>query len=265
MGAAGWCRCPSADGCAGVLDTPIQFVHREVSELMLIASHGHDGEGASPVADGDAALGDERPLEPSPYPVGSVRALLNTDHVSPPTRRVLQERLAKLSMSGPTWLSPPALVTLRAICERLVPQGDLAARVDIAGAIDQRLARGEGDGWRPAALPPDRDAWMAGLDGIDRLCQARFLRPFVELTDSERDGLLSDVQAGRVVDTDWRGIDPQLFFEELLAEAVEVFYANPIAQEDIGYAGMADLPDWTHLGLDDLSAREPRRRETSID
>ncbi|MBW3634848.1 MAG: GMC family oxidoreductase [Armatimonadetes bacterium] len=47
------------------------------------------------------------------------------------------------------------------------------------------------------------------------------------------------------------------FFEELLAEATEHYYAHPLAQEEIGYAGFADAPGWKRIGLDERENREP--------
>jgi hypothetical protein len=47
------------------------------------------------------------------------------------------------------------------------------------------------------------------------------------------------------------------FFEELLVLATETYYAHPLAQEEIGYAGMADAAGWQAIGLDEREAHEP--------
>lgn len=157
------------------------------------------------------------------------------------------------------------MATLRVVCDRLIPQDDLADRVDIADQIDQRLAAGQSNGWRPASMPPDRVAWTAGLDAIEQACQLRFSHPFGDLPIEQQEALLRDLQSGTVQAAVWRGIDPARFFEDMLAEAVEIFYASPLAQEEIGYVGMADLPNWTSIGLNELTAREPLPRETPVD
>ena len=56
----------------------------------------------------------------------------------------------------------------------------------------------------------------------------------------------------------WDTVPPVRWFEEMLAELVECYYSHPLAQEDIGYVGMADAPGWPALGLDVLDPREPR-------
>jgi hypothetical protein len=43
----------------------------------------------------------------------------------------------------------------------------------------------------------------------------------------------------------------------MLAELTEYYYAHPLAQEEIGYVGMADAHGWTRLGLNELEPREP--------
>jgi hypothetical protein len=39
--------------------------------------------------------------------------------------------------------------------------------------------------------------------------------------------------------------------------ATETYYAHPLAQEEIGYAGMADARGWRAIGLDEREAHEP--------
>lgn len=46
-------------------------------------------------------------------------------------------------------------------------------------------------------------------------------------------------------------------FEELLAEGAEIFFAHPLAQDDLGYAGYADAHGWTRIGLGEREARDP--------
>lgn len=69
--------------------------------------------------------------------------------------------------------------------------------------------------------------------------------------------MLLAVQRGEAAGETWRSLPPGRFFEELLAEATEVYVAHPLAQEAIGYADMADAPGWTRIGLDERETREP--------
>lgn len=166
-------------------------------------------------------------------------SLLASDHVSPATRTALTARLAD-QPTTPRFFTPVEFATLTAVCARLVPPGSVARR-PISSLIDGRLADGRGNGWRYAELPVDGEAYRAGLAAID----ANAGGPFAALDDEGQDAVLRDFQQSA----------PR-FFADLLAEVVERFYADPVAQAEIGYAGFADRPAWTAIGLDERDARE---------
>ena len=195
------------------------------------------------------------------YPDGTVRALLDGEHVTAPTRAALRQRLADAPAVHSDVLGGRA-VTLAAACDRLIPQPDRAAPIDVAATIHARLATGIGDGWRYADLPPDQEAWRRGLDGIDETARAMFAAAFASLPAGDRDTVLRAVQSGMPAGTIWRELPPARWFEELLAAAVEAYYAHPLAHEEIGYAGMADTPGWTMIGLGERQAREPAETAT---
>jgi gluconate 2-dehydrogenase gamma chain len=197
--------------------------------------------------------------KPPTYPSGSVRALLTTEHVSPATRAALTDRLeASRQPYTPTFFTKPEFTLLRAVCARLTGPDELAATVDVARSIDQRLSSGDGDGWRFADFPDDRLAWRLALMGIDAEAQTRFDHAFDHLSSDEQDTVLRAVQSGGTTPAHWRKIEPKRVFTEMLTEITQTFYAHPLAQEEIGYVGMADLPGWHAIGLNQLDDREPR-------
>jgi len=187
------------------------------------------------------------------YPVGTVRALLRTDAVTPPTRKALEDRLAALPVAVPRFLDAAGFATLQAVCARLLP----GVSIDVAGPIDARLADGSGDGWRYDALPPDREAYRAGMAGFNEAAQALFGQGFAGLAPEDQDKVVQAVQDGSPPGAAWQRLPAARFFEELLAEATEVHFAHPLAQESIGYVGMADAPGWQRIGLNEREDREP--------
>ncbi len=198
---------------------------------------------------------------PDRYPRGTVRALLDTPHVTPATRAALRARLAGPA-GAPRFFDAGAYATLRAACARLLPQPERGGdgedpAVDVAAMIDERLAGGSGDGWRYAELPPDPDAYGCGLAALDVRARAAYAAEFAALDGARQDAVLAGAQRGDAGGGGHGGAGAR-WFEELLAEAVECYYSHPYAQEEIGYAGMADVPSWDRLGLDALEPREPR-------
>lgn len=196
-------------------------------------------------------------MQPKTYPPGSVRALLSTDLVTPPTRAALLARLAPLPSYTPRCFDAQQFGTLRAACDRLIPQAHRADPIDLAAAIDERLTASEGNGWRYAALPPDADAFVQGIQGLDETARALFGQGFVALDDEQQDAVLTAVQRGEAHGTTWTNLSPTRFFEELLTELCECYYSDPLTQEEIGYVGMADGQGWQQIGLDQREAHEP--------
>lgn len=196
---------------------------------------------------------------PAPhYPAGTVRALLDTDHLTPRTREVLRSRLAPGSPQAPRFFNAQAFTTLQAACSRLIPQAHRLEPVNLAGAIDSRLADGKGDGWRYDTMPPDGKAYLLGLRGLEESAHQQFSMSFIELQATQQDALLTAAQHDDLRSGVWEELPPQRFFEELLTELTECYYSDPLTQEEIGYVGMADAHGWQAIGLNQTELREPR-------
>lgn len=192
------------------------------------------------------------------WPAGTVRDLLVTSLVTEPTGAVLRGRLEQPVAQEPCFLSPEVFLVLRAACDRLIPQPERGRdAVDIAGSIDRELAEGRGNGWRYASMPLDGEAYQDGLRGIDETAWAVFGALFPQLDPARQDAVLAEIQAGHPAGAAWTSMPAQRFFEELLVLAAETYYAHPIAQEEIGYAGMADARGWQAIGLDEREVHEP--------
>ena len=185
-----------------------------------------------------------------------MRALIESDLVTPPTRRALQERLRRRA-APPRFFDPDAFATIRAACARLIPQPERDRPIDLAGQLDARLADGEGDGWRYAKMPADHRMHAAGTTGLDQAAQAMFGCGFAQAVAAERDAVLRAVQRGNAPGQVWVEMDSACYFEELLALVVDIYYAHPLALEEIGCVSMADGHGWQAIGLDEREAHEP--------
>ena len=193
---------------------------------------------------------------PDAFPPGGVRALLRTGFVTAPTRRALQSKLDR-EPSEPRAFDRHAFATLQAVCDRLVPQR--SRRVDIAGALDQRLADNKRSGWRYDVLPPDLEAYRRGLAGLDESAGLMFGASFLELPPERRDKVLGALAEGHPPGATWDALPAGRWFEVLLVEVAEIYFAHPLAQEAMGYLGMADAHGWAAIGLDEDEADAPAR------
>ena len=187
------------------------------------------------------------------------KELLPTDHLSAATRAALTQRLADTDQAAtyePQFFAPETYQLLVAVAARLFPQPERPVPIPLAPAVDDRLAQGKSDGWRYDALPPDREAYRLGLGGIEQIAQSLFKGDFGQLAPAQQDEVIKALASGNPPGETWQTLRADRFFEEMLAELTENYYAHPWAQDEIGYTGYADLPAWTKIGLNEKEPRE---------
>lgn len=192
------------------------------------------------------------------YPQGSVSALLNTDSVTPQTRDVLIGRLERKKILSPSFFDKDIFITLQCVCERLLPQPGRENKIDLAGSLDEMLNEGKGNGWRYNKMPPDGEAFKKGIQGINETSELMFGAAFKQLDEPKQIGVLSAVQKNIAPGKTWETLPANLFFEELLAQIVEIYYSHPWAKEEIGEVAFSDAKGWQKIGLNELEAWEPK-------
>ncbi|RXH58068.1 gluconate 2-dehydrogenase subunit 3 family protein [Granulicella sibirica] len=186
--------------------------------------------------------------------------LIESDRVSPATRKVLLER-AKLDNPEyvPLVIDAQGLPTLRAVLARMVPQ-DGPEPIDLAARVDTMLASGGGNGWRYEVLPEDGMAIRIGLAVLDETALLRSGKGFAVLGAEAQDELLVDAVNGTL-----QGdlLDMGRWAEELLSYAAEMYMAHPGTFARIGYSGIGDGADaatqkgFVLIGMGEVEAWEP--------
>ncbi|QXQ07326.1 gluconate 2-dehydrogenase subunit 3 family protein [Sphingosinicellaceae bacterium] len=175
--------------------------------------------------------------------------------VTPPTAAALQRRTGH-AIPVEAAFAGVALI-LDAVAARLIPHE--VPGLDLGRELRRRLGAGTRSGWRHADMPDDATLFELGLGALDAAAHGMFSRDFVGLDVEQQDEVLRAIQFNRVSGPEWKGIKPDRFFEELLAALVDIFYAQPVALDEIGYAGFADARGWQAVGLEARAAHEPER------
>ncbi len=161
----------------------------------------------------------------------------------------------------PAALTGDEFATLRAVVARVVPQRD-AARIDLAARIDGVLAAGEGDGWRFALLPPDAQAYQAGLGTLDAAARERHGQGFAQLDGERQDEMLRQVAAGQLAGL-LDAARMRLWFEDVRSDAVRAYVAHPATLARIGYSGVGyggdgePKPGFVRIGAGEREEWEP--------
>jgi hypothetical protein len=183
------------------------------------------------------------------FPGYDVLAKRHTPSWNEKTRQVIDQRLA-LSRD-PRYLSQEEWLVLEAICGRIVPQPRTRPPVPLAAMVDAKLFENRGDGYRDYRLPPLREAWQRGLRAIDAEARHRHNVGFAKLDGAEQDALLRAVQQGMLSESGWDGMPPDIFFtKRLLPDIVTLYYAHPIAWNEIGFGGPASPRGYVRMGFD---------------
>ncbi|PKH26243.1 gluconate 2-dehydrogenase [Enterobacterales bacterium CwR94] len=148
--------------------------------------------------------------------------------------------------------------TVEAIVDRLIPADDLSVGGKEAGCavfIDRQLEgfygtyerlymEGPFEKGTPAQgdqspLVP-RQRYRLGIAALNAFVQQREHKNFAQLTAEQQDLLLKDLEGGKIA---LDGIDSKLFFDQILANTMEGFFADPI------YGGNRDMVSWKMLGF----------------
>jgi hypothetical protein len=195
--------------------------------------------------------------------------LLESARVSAPTRIVLHDRINAIQHLPdayvPKTISSAAFATLQQVIARLLLEdidpeygsrsSEPPASSRIAERLEESRATGRGNGWRYASLPNDADALALGLQYLEATATVEHGKSFVELTAEQQELLLARVQRGLI---DWPGFDAARWFEELLADATELYISNPEVMMHLGLDPFADEPSgWAEIGFNSRQAWEP--------
>jgi hypothetical protein len=155
------------------------------------------------------------------------------------TRRVVRKRLEQVPPIR--FFNAEEARTLAAVAERIIPQPDRSekTKIPIVPWIDEKLYEDKRDGYRYEELPPPREAWRLGLAGIDETARALFGgRAFVKLDPLAQDAVLTRIAGGDAPGAVWERMPAGRFFKSVLSiTLVKIYYAHPLAWNEIGYNG----------------------------
>ncbi len=183
---------------------------------------------------------------PDRYPGYDVLAKRDTLSWNQPTRQVIDARLA--TPDAPDYFSEQEWQTLKAVCNRIVPQPNHRPPVPIAALVQRKLADDEHDGYRPASLPPLREAWRRGLAALDAVAHAGHGLRFCTLDAAVQDQLLRAMQHGELDGPEWGGMPAATFFKERLAhDILAAYYSHPASWNEIGFGGPASPRGYVRL------------------
>jgi hypothetical protein len=155
------------------------------------------------------------------------------------TREVVRKRLEEIPPIQ--FFTHEEARTLMAVAERIIPQPDRseAEKIPIVPWIDEKLYEDKRDGYRYEDMPPQRKAWRMGLEGIEESARILFDgKEFIDLNALSQDVVLTHVERGDPPGATWKLLPAARFFRDVLCSTiVKIYYAHPLAWNEIGYNG----------------------------
>lgn len=130
------------------------------------------------------------------------------------------------------------------VFEHLLPQSDRTPerRIPLIPPLDERLYHNRTAGYRFEDMPHDRDVYGSfGIDAINQEAQEQNGRAFLALSHHEQDLVLQTIHDGRPRSAKdlWQKMSVHRFWQLILHDAIEAYYAHPWAWDEMGFGGPA--------------------------
>lgn len=159
----------------------------------------------------------------------------------PATRKVVLDRVG--SSLPLRFFSADEAKFWEAVFDHLIPQTDRTPdrRIPILPALDDRLNRNRTGGYRYEDMPHDQEAYRLGADAIQQEAQHRYGGDFLVIPYLQQDLILKALHDGKPASARqiWKRMSVHRFWQLILGDAIEAYYAHPWAWDEIGFGGPA--------------------------
>jgi hypothetical protein len=129
------------------------------------------------------------------------------------------------------------------VFDHLIPQTDRIPerRIPILPALDERLRLDRTSGYRFEDMPHDREAYRLGFDAINQEAQSQYHADFISLPHLQQDLVLKEIHDGepKAAREIWKRMSVHRFWQLMMGDAIDAYYAHPWAWDEIGFGGPA--------------------------
>ena len=137
-----------------------------------------------------------------------------------------------------------------AVFAHILPQTDRipGRQIPIVALIDHRLSLHKTAGYRYEDMPPDREAYVLGIDAINAESRSRFAALFLPLPYLQQDLVLEALANEKPTNkTAFKSLPVHRFWQLLVSDACDAYYSHPFAWDEIGFGGPAYPRAYTRL------------------
>ena len=138
-----------------------------------------------------------------------------------------------------------------AVFAHLIPQTDRTAdrQIPLIPMLDERLAKNKTVGYRYEDMPHDRVVYEIGIEAIDKEAEHRYGGKFLLLPQLQQDTVLWAIAKGKpeAAPEIWAKMSVTRFWQMIMGDAIDAYYAHPWAWDEIGFGGPAYPRAYTRL------------------
>lgn len=175
-------------------------------------------------------------LSQSPFWDDATRKVVTKRVGSPPPRKFFSEEEWEF------W---------KVVFDHLVPQTDRTSdrQIDLIAPLDHRLHVNQTVGYRYDSMPQDRDAYRLGMQAINKEAQHQHGKDFLSLDCHEQDLVIQVIHDGepKAAADIWNKMSVHRFWQLMMGDAIDAYYAHPWAWDEIGFGGPAYPRAYTRL------------------
>jgi len=165
------------------------------------------------------------------------------------TRNLIDERLE--NPPARSFFTEEAWAFWTAVFAHLIPQTDRTAdhQVPLIPMLDERLAKNKTVGYRYEDMPHDRVVYAIGIEAIDEEAEHRYGGSFLLLPQLQQDTVLQAIARGKpeAAPQIWAKMSVKRFWQMIMTDAIDAYYAHPWAWDEIGFGGPAYPRAYTRL------------------
>jgi len=138
-----------------------------------------------------------------------------------------------------------------AVFAHLIPQTDRTndRQIPIVAPLDHRLHLNQTVGYRFETMPEDRVAYKIGMEAINQESKQRYGGDFLLLPHLQQDLILKALHDGKpeAAANIWKKMSVHRFWQLMMQDAIDAYYAHPWAWDEIGFGGPAYPRAYTRL------------------
>jgi hypothetical protein len=156
------------------------------------------------------------------------------------------------------FFDPAEAETLTALVDLAMAQ-DAEPRIPVLAYVDEKLFKGELDGYQFFDMPDDRETWRRVARGLDEEARRLGAERFSLLAVADQLGVVDRFSKGKLHGGVWGTLNVARAWSVVMRHVLQSFYSHPWAWNEIGFGGPAYPRGYSRFGSPHLQGGE---RET---